>query len=159
MIIDQWAARWKIPVDAVNELKQRMGVFPLTPVPEAADTSEGEIQAQVRLSASRQGIKLFRNNVGAGKLENGSFVRWGLCNDSNVLNNKMKSSDLIGIRPIVISPYHVGQTLGQFIAREVKGEGWTYKGTPREEAQLRFIEWVITQGGDACFTSVPGGNL
>ena len=37
---------------------------------------EAEVQNQVRLLASKEGWRLWRNNVGAGELQNGSFVRW-----------------------------------------------------------------------------------
>jgi len=115
--------------------------------------------SEIRMEASRQGMKLFRNNVGAGTLDNGSFVRWGICNDSASLNAKMKSSDLIGIKPVLITQGMVGHKVGQFIAREVKRPGWKYAGNAREKAQLRFIEWAVSMGADARFTCVPGGDL
>jgi hypothetical protein len=108
------------------------------------------------MEASAKGFRLFRNNVGAGKLENGSFLRWGLCNDSIAMNKKMKSADLIGPRPIVITPAHVGTVIGQFTSIETKRPGWKYRGTEEEEAQLRWAEFVIAFGGYAAFATGPG---
>lgn len=158
MNLDEWAKRWGISAEALLDLR---GVFGQLPVVgnTGSDQSEGQVQAQIRLAASAKGVKLFRNNVGAGKLDNGSFVRWGLCNDSAALNAQVKSSDLIGIRPVLIEPRHVGSLVGQFVAREVKRPGWRYVGNAREMAQLRFIEWVSAHGGDARFTCSPEGDL
>ena len=158
MLLDQWAQRWGVPAQAVAELRMAFGALPEIDRGRSG-ASEADNLAQIRLAASRKGIKLFRNNVGAGKLENGSYMRWGLCNDSAQLNKKIKSSDLIGIRPILITPNLVGSTIGQFIAREVKRAGWKYRGTAEEEAQFKFLQFVSSRGGDARFTNEPGGDL
>jgi len=110
----------------------------------------------VRLEASAAGCRLFRNNFGAAKLENGSFVRWGLCNDSAGLNARVKSGDLIGLRPLMITPAHVGHVVGQFMSREIKPSGWKYAGTERGQAQLRWAMLVTALGGDACFANGVG---
>ena len=115
--------------------------------------SEDEVQAIVRLKYAQHNIVLWRNNTGALKDANGRLVRYGLCNDSAALNRSLKSSDLIGIAPRVITQADVGKTIGQFIARECKPEGWGYKGTEREIAQRRFIELVNSLGGNAGFTT------
>ncbi len=146
-MIKEWARRWNVSEIALADLRTLM-VGDYDSLTEPVLGSEAAVSNQVRLAASRKGIRLFRNNLGAGRLENGSYVRWGLCNDSAALNAKIKSSDLIGIRPD-----------GIFIAREVKHAGWKYKGTPREEAQLRFIELITALGGDAKFTCSPEGDL
>ena len=115
---------------------------------------EAAVQSRVRLAASQSGTRLWRNNVGAGTLTNGSYIRWGLANDSTVLNRAIKSGDLIGIRPILITAEHVGHTLGVFCSREVKKTGWTYNpNNARERAQQAWIDLVRSMGGDASFTT------
>ena len=156
MNLSTWAARWGIPPEALADLRQQLGIEPTDPCPEAGE-SEAAVQVRVRLEASRVGARLWRNNVGAGTIaETGSFVRWGLCNESKAMNERIKSSDLIGIRPELITPDHVGHVFGRFIAREVKARGWVYRGTKHEEAQLRFGEIVTSLGGDFAFTTGEG---
>lgn len=154
MTISDWAKRWGISDNAMYELYVLCGCF------DPADPSykgrlEGGISDAQRVSAARTGTILWRNNVGAVMTDDGRMVRYGLCNDSKKLNEKVKSSDLIGIRPVLITPEMVGTTIGQFVARECKRPGWTYKATAREEAQLRFHILVSERGGDAAFASTP----
>ena len=114
--------------------------------------SEAGILSDIRLEASELGARLWRNNVGATYTPNGQFIRYGLANDSAATNKTIKSADLIGIRPILITPQHVGLTIGQFVSREVKAPNWRYSGNERELAQLRWAELILSLGGDACFT-------
>ena len=158
MLLQEWAEKWGINSIAIEELKLLIGTIP-DPTFTTADSPEAQIQASVRVEASKRGIKLFRNNSGAGYLQDGSFVRWGLCNDSKRVNERFKSSDLIGIKPVLIQPQHVGKVLGQFIARETKRGNWKYRGTAEEIAQKAFIDFVIANGGDARFTNSPEGDL
>jgi len=118
--------------------------------------SETEVQACIRLEAIKLGMRLWRNNVGALRSPDGSYVRYGLANESPALNAVFKSSDLIGIRPILITQDMVGTTIGQFVAREVKPTDWTYKATDREKAQLAFIDLIKHFGGDAAFATGKG---
>ena len=117
---------------------------------------EAYIQSKIRLEATRLGMRLWRNNVGALRTPSGSYVRFGLANDSAQVNEVFKSSDLIGIRLILITPEMVGQTIGQFVAREVKQEDWKYTNTDREKAQKAFIDLINELGGDAKFTTGEG---
>jgi len=109
------------------------------------------VQAQVRMEASQQGFRLWRNNVGVAMDSRGIPIRYGLCNESKQMNKNIKSSDLIGIRPIVITQEMVGETIGQFVAMEVKKEDWKFSGNDREQAQDRFLTLVKSLGGYAKF--------
>lgn len=120
-------------------------------------TNEATAQALVRLEAARRGWVLYRNNVGVLPDARGVPVRFGLANDSAAVNANVKSADLIGIRPVLITPDMVGKTIGQFVSREVKAPGWRFTGTERELAQLRWIELVLRYGGDASFCTGPDG--
>lgn len=155
MIFADWVVRWNIPPGAIAELQSRVLGLDGTPGA-AAGKSEAAVQSQVRLEASRKGGRLWRNNVGAGYAEDGSFMRWGLANDSAAVNRLVKSADLIGLRPVTITKAHVGQVIGQFVSREVKAAGWKYRGTEREVAQLNWATLVNTLGGDARFATGEG---
>jgi len=115
--------------------------------------SEDETQQLIQLDAPKYGCILLRNNSGALKDETGRVVRYGLGNTSKTVNKDFKSSDLIGITPIVVTQEMVGMTLGVFTAVEVKGESWKYKGDTRESGQNNFIQWVKSKGGIAGFSN------
>ena len=123
--------------------------------------SEAAIQAEIRLAASEKGWRLFRNNVGVAVDQRGIPVRYGLANESKQMNENIKSSDLIGIRPVVIQPEHVGKVIGQFVAIEVKHEDWVEGGDAHTVAQRRFMDIINNLGGHACFVTdkeVIGGG-
>lgn len=113
--------------------------------------NEHDTQNMLRLTASKLGWRLWRNNNGAGILQDGSFVRWGLANDSTAINQQLKSSDLIGIRPVMITADMVGRTIGQFVSFEVKQEHWKMRNTDRELAQQSWLDLVNELGGYAKF--------
>lgn len=152
-ILTQWAARHGVSQAAMAELRVMMGVDTDPAKCTAKAGSEAAVQTDVRLAASRKGWRLWRNNNIALKDQNGRLVRAGLCNDSKELNAKVKSSDLIGIKPVVVTQDMVGHTVGVFLAREMKRPDWKYTGTPREKAQKAFIELVLSLGGDAAFST------
>lgn len=153
--LNLWAIKHGVSFEALTELRALMTGISTEPAPVSGE-SEAAIQTRIRLEMSRKGGRIFRNNVGAMMDDNGNFIRYGLANDSKQMNDLIKSSDLIGIRPVVIQQNHVGQVIGQFVAREVKAANWKYTGTAREEAQLRFLELVIALGGDAQFANQEG---
>lgn len=146
MSLAEWAYRWNVPPQAMHELCDMM-IY--TPEGETRPKSEARVQSEVRLEAPREGVYLFRNNVGAGKLQNGQFVRWGLANDSQKLNEHIKSADLIGIRKRLVTPDMVGSHIGQFVSRETKHQEWKFSGTLEEHSQLKWATLINAQGGDA----------
>lgn len=152
----QWAARHAITPAALADLLATMGIDHAPPVTEG-NTKEGYVQSVVRLEAPKHGVWLTRNNVGVLQDKSGRPVRFGLANESPAQNDVMKSSDLIGIRPVIITPEHVGQRLGQFVAREVKHANWQWgEDKEREPAQLAFLQLVTSYGGDAKFVTGLG---
>jgi len=158
MILDIWAKKHNISPHALIELKQLFGVVNTDPSCDELTLSEGAVQNQVRLEGSEKGIRLMRNNVGAYNAQHppSPGTRWGLCNDSKQMNKVIKSSDLIGIKPVEITLEMVGMILGQFVAREVKKSDWTFKGDDHENAQLNFLLLVLSLGGDAAFCNSRG---
>ena len=115
---------------------------------------ESDVVATVLLSASKQGWRLFRNNVGVLMDSRGVPVRYGLANTSKQVNKALKSGDLIGIRPVVITPDMVGKVVGQFISRECKRPGWKFNpNDERDVAQRNWAELINSLGGDAKVTT------
>jgi hypothetical protein len=113
---------------------------------------ESSVQQRIRLDAAYGGIELWRNNVGVLLNDRGQPVRFGLGNDSAGLNARIKSSDLIGVTPVFVTPELVGRVLGVFTAIECKEEGW--RMTPSDEraiAQAAFHDIVKRAGGFAGF--------
>jgi hypothetical protein len=155
-ILDDWAQHWGISPVVLADLRHRMCALDVATAEATPGRSEAAVQAAVRLEASRKGARLWRNNVGAGYTEDGSFLRWGLANDSAQVNSVLKSADLIGIRPRVITVQDVGKLFGQFVSRECKHVGWKYGGSDREQAQLNWATLVLSLGGDASFASGVG---
>jgi hypothetical protein len=94
---------------------------------------EQVIQNEIRLAISSPTVKMFRNNVGSLKDENGQRVTFGLCNGS---------SDLIGFTSKTITADDIGKTVAVFTAIEIK----TPKGKI-SESQQAFIDMVKSKGG------------
>lgn len=116
--------------------------------------TEETAQNAVRLRAAELGCAMWRNNSGALRDARGRMVRFGLGNDSAKINAVWKSSDLIGIVPVMITPAHVGMTLGVFAAAEMK-DPTTWRGVrlsdERAQAQENFLQQVQRLGGAASF--------
>lgn len=151
-----WAIRHGVSHVALAELRALWGDVEQQAPRLAVGTSEAAVQARTRVAVSRLGWRVWRNNVGAGKVD-GQFMRWGLANDSHMLNGAIKSGDLIGIRPVLVTPQHVGQTIGQFVSLECKATGWRFTGTERETAQQKWAQLVIALGGHAQFVADERG--
>lgn len=113
--------------------------------------NEQDVQALGMIEASKRGVRLWRNNVGCLRNEQGGYVRYGLCNSSKKLNEEIKSSDLIGITPTVITPEMVGMTVGVFTSYECKAPEWKYTGSAREVAQEKWLRLIRSLGGFARF--------
>jgi hypothetical protein len=153
MMLDEWAKFWGISQDALNNLKRMLGV--LIPMMEESygGESESAIQQRRRLNHGyKTGGRLWRNNVGVLPDESGRPIRYGLVNESAKINKTIKSSDLIGITPHLVTPDDVGKVIGIFTAEEVKEGDWKFSGTEREMAQLNFLLIVVSMGGLAKFT-------
>ena len=117
-------------------------------------STESPVQNHVRLNIANAGGVVWRNNVGVLKDETGRTVRFGLCNDSKQLNQQIKSSDLIGIMPLLVQPHHVGRVMGIFTAIECKAPDWHLTpGDARGQAQAKFIKIVKDHGGFAGFVT------
>ncbi len=115
---------------------------------------EADVQAEVRLAASAAGWRVWRNNIGVLMDSRGIPVRYGLANESKAVNSAVKSGDLIGIRPVLITQEMVGQTIGQFVSLECKRPGWTYNANDKHQAaQAKWAEIVNNLGGYAIFTT------
>lgn len=158
MVLEEWAIQWGVPYAALHDLRQRMRLDGGDYIPEIRNLPEGEAGTEViiDLEASRKGVLLWKNSVGALEDINGRMVRYGLANRSKNENKILKSADRIGCRPELVQPHHVGQIWGRFVSRELKEPGWRYTGTPREVAQLAWANLVLSAGGDACFATGEG---
>lgn len=151
-----WALKHHVSHAAIADLQELVGLNGMALPDELEGRSEAALQTMVRLEAANKGMYLWRNNVGAGHLDNGSFLRWGLANESDKINKVFKSADLIGIRPVTITQTMVGQCIGQFVSREMKKADWKYSGTEAEVAQLAWANLILANGGDAGFATGPG---
>jgi hypothetical protein len=156
MNLVHWALQWGVPLVALKDLERRIGLEGAPVAAEAVGKSEAFVQSTVRLEAAQKGVKLFRNNVGVLEDATGRPVRYGLANDTPQLNKKIKSADLIGFRPLLITPAHVGSTVAQFVSRECKAPTWKYSGTEHEVAQMNWATLILTNGGDAGFATSTG---
>jgi len=112
------------------------------------ETATGQ---RIQLEAAAQGATLLRNNNGAAYDKTGRLIRYGLGHTKP--NQELRSSDLIGWTPVVITPDMVGRVVAVFTAVEVKKEGWRAPTDDREKAQERFINLVKKSGGLSTFAT------
>lgn len=91
--------------------------------------SETDLQNQIRIALSKLGARIFRNQVGFYRLQDGRALRSGLCPGS---------SDLIGWRSIRVTPQMVGHHIAVFVAVEVKLPG--QRPTPEQQQFLHAVE-------------------
>jgi hypothetical protein len=117
---------------------------------------EADIQARVRIEATRLGARLFRNHVGEGW--HGVVVRHDARAGTVTLRYARRvtfglgvgSADLIGWLPKHITESDVGKIIAQFGAVEIKTESGTLK-----KEQAAFIEAVNKAGGIAGVVRSP----
>lgn len=104
--------------------------------------SETEILQKCRVRASKLGIVLFRNNVGALEDKNGRWVKFGLADNS---------PDLIGWKSLKVTADMVGEKIAVFVGIEVKTpEGMKPKGKKQKEhfaLQQDFVDAINNAGG------------
>ena len=101
----------------------------------SGDASEQQIQQEIRIACGTGDTRLFRNNTGTLRDQNGRPVQFGLCKGS---------ADLIGWKRVTITPDMVGSTVAVFVSIEVK----TPTGRLRPEQQ-QWLDAVQAAGGIA----------
>lgn len=117
---------------------------------------ESSVLQRIKLASAQIGCTLLRNNSGAATDSTGRLIRYGLGNESERLNNELKSGDLVGWTPLLITQADVGRTVAIFTNCECKSIDTGWRGKPRnkrEHAQKAFIDLVIKNGGIAGFTA------
>ena len=98
--------------------------------------TEAELQARVmRDIGGRLDCRIFRNQTGGYKLEDGRFITSGLCKGSG---------DLIGWQSVKITPSMVGKRIAVFVSIELKGAS----GRPTPE-QTNWANTIRAAGGRA----------
>ena len=97
--------------------------------------TEQALQQRILLALGRGAARLWRNNTGMLRDQQGRPVRFGLCKGS---------ADLIGYTTVTVTPEMVGQRLAVFTAVEVK----TPTGRPTPE-QAAFLDHIRQAGGRA----------
>jgi hypothetical protein len=148
----EWAVKHRIAPEALRELCQTC-LFLDEP---DEGISEAIISKENRLDAANKNMYLFRNNRGAGRMESGNYVRYGLANESKKLGDSVKSADLVGWEPFIILPEHVGYRVARFLSVETKAGDWKFSGTLEEMAQVKWAALVNAEGGRAIITNRVG---
>lgn len=119
-------------------------------------TTEAAAQQHVRREFGDKVGPIWRNNVGGAFDETGRLIRFGLGHENKMADDDPRSSDLIGITPVLIQPHMVGYYLGVFTAIEMKKPGWHM--TPSDKraiGQAKFHDMVRLACGFAGFATGP----
>lgn len=103
--------------------------------------TEAAYQSQMRATASRYNLYLFRNNVGACVTKDGRRITYGLLPGS---------ADCIGWMPYTVQPGDVGRLLAVFTSVEFKSE----RGVLRPEQRV-WLDQVQRAGGLATVARPP----
>lgn len=151
--LEEWAERHGVSSMALYEL---YGLFQPDGTPHEDGVSESATSKECELIAARAGQRLWRNNNGCWKNDKGQWVRYGLGNTSEKINEVMKSSDYIGIKTVIITADMIGKKIGMFIAAEMKKPKWHMtKSDKRAQAQATFGAVVENAGGEFRFITHP----
>lgn len=97
--------------------------------------SEAAVVQQVRATLSNGDVRLFRNSTGMVEGKDGRHHRFGLA---------VGSSDLIGLKSVVVTADMVGSRVALFVALE--GKSATGRTTEEQDA---FLAMVRKAGGIA----------
>lgn len=107
---------------------------------------ETAVLHRILLECGHGDVRLFRNNVGQYKDDEGNVIRYGVFNPGG--------HDLIGWKTVTITPEMVGQRVAVFATIEVKGDG----GKPTEK-QEEFADIVAAAGGITGFAWSPADAM
>lgn len=107
-------------------------------------SDETDIVRACLVSASMQGARLFRNNVGGAYDARGRYIRYGLA---------VGSGDCIGWRTLTITPGMVGSRIAQFVSVECKAP------TGRESRDQRQWREVVNAYGGLAVVVRDAGDL
>jgi hypothetical protein len=148
----EWAVGAGLTLEQIRSYQHHLGVYD-----ERLTTGEGASEAAVvkrcQVRASKMGGRLWKNHKGAAVLQDGTFMRYGLLNESKRISDEIKSSDLIGGYPRVITADMVGSTICQLWLVECKEEDWHFRDDPHANAQLKFLELGLAMGARATFAT------
>lgn len=148
----EWAVSAGLTMEQIRSYQLHLGTYDERPT-DGEGASEAAVLARCKVRASRMGGRLWRNNKGAAYLQDGTFLRYGILNESKRISDEIKSSDLIGAYPLVITPEMVGTTVAQLWLVECKKEDWHFTGTGEEPGQLKFLELGLAMGARATFAT------
>lgn len=116
--------------------------------------TESDVQNLERLRASQRGWRLWRNNRGVLRNpETGRPVRFGLANETPAEGRTYASADLIGVAPTLITPAHVGLTLGLFVSVEVKATDVRPLQVPQAQRN-----WLALMQSLGCIATITNGE-
>lgn len=119
-------------------------------------TDEVKLYTPILVAASKEGHRLFRNNVGTGyQLVARPPPGWKPPDFLKPFTYGLPSgsADLVGWSRVTITPEMVGQTLAVFASVEVKAPEWrstpSFERSDRGASQAAWARTVIEAGGRA----------
>lgn len=148
----EWAVAAGLTMEQIRSYQYHLGTYDER-LTDGEGSSEAAVVARCKVRASKMGGRLWKNHKGAAVLQDGTFMRYGILNESKRISDDIKSSDLIGVYPLVITQDMVGSTVGQLWLVEVKEEDWHFTGDAHEMAQLKFLELGLAMGARATFAT------